>query len=78
MHGGQSYFERPSLFSLAVFTFAPNRSFEYGPSLAFAKKNTTVLQSRFDENPEKLRIGETARDEVAPVSVFRPHGTLSA
>ena len=35
---------RFSPFSLAVFTLAPDLSFEYGPSLAFAK-NTTVLQS---------------------------------
>ena len=32
-------------FSLAVFTLAPDLSFEYGPSRAFAK-NTTVLQSK--------------------------------
>ena len=30
--------------SLAVFSLAPDLSFEYGPSLAFGK-NTTVLQS---------------------------------
>ena len=35
---------RLSPFSLGVFTLAPDLSFEYGPSLAFAK-NTTVLQS---------------------------------
>ena len=33
-----------SSFSFAVFTLAPDLSFEYGSSFAFAK-NTTVLQS---------------------------------
>ena len=37
--------ERLSPFSLAVFTLAPDLSFEYGLSLAFAK-NRTVLQSK--------------------------------
>ena len=41
--------KRLSPFSLAVFTLVPDFSFEYGPSLAFAK-NTTVLQSIFVQN----------------------------
>ena len=43
--------ERLSPFSLAVFSLAPDLSFEYGLSLAFAK-NTAVLQSNIiDPNP---------------------------
>ena len=42
--------------SLAVFSLAPDLSFEYGPSLAFAK-NTTVLQSIFTDTSKTPRSG---------------------
>ena len=59
--------QRLSPFSLAVFALATDLSFQYGPSLAFAK-NTTVLESRKywflrrEENLNTLR--KTPRSRV--------------
>ena len=57
----------PAPFSLAVFTLAPDLSFEYGPSLAFAK-NTTVLQSKYRSTASSLfysvLLSDTFTDRV--------------
>ena len=47
-HTPAGLLKRLSPFSLAIFTLAPDLSFEHLPSLAF-EKNTTVLQSIFEE-----------------------------
>ena len=61
-------------FSLAVFTLAPDLSFEYGPSLAFAE-NTTVLQSKKKNNRKRLGRVNYTQDGGEELHIF--HSDIS-